>query len=57
MINIENGFTLVPNKSRALELMHTPDCIFSSMYVALFFEYRDRNAQVDPNFKKINSFQ
>ena len=55
--NIGNGFTLAPNESRVLEILHAPDCIFSSMYVALNFEYRGRNTRVDSNFNKINSFQ
>ena len=38
-------------------MLHTPDYIFSSMHIALNFECRGRNTQVDSNFNKINSFQ
>ena len=38
-------------------MLHTHDYIFSSMNIALNFECRGRNTQVDSNFNKINSFQ
>ena len=55
LINIGNAFTLETNESRVLEILHTPNCIFSSMHVALNVEYCSENIRVDSNFNKINS--
>ena len=55
LINIGNVFTLETNESRVLEILHTPNCIVSSMHVALNVEYCGKNTRVDSNFNNINS--
>lgn len=41
----KEGFTLQPNQTQTIFVLHTPDCTFQTSYASVIFEIGDRNQQ------------
>ncbi|KAL3815945.1 hypothetical protein ACHAXA_000001 [Cyclostephanos tholiformis] len=51
----KNGFTLQPNQSQAIYVLHYPDCTFQTSYATVMFEIADRTQHVGRN--RLGSWQ
>jgi hypothetical protein len=51
----KNGFTLQPNQSQAIYVLHYPDCTFQTSYASVIFEIADRRQHEGRN--RLGSWQ
>lgn len=51
----KNGFTLQPNQSQAIFVLHYPDCTFQTSYASVMFEIADRQQHLGRN--RLGSWQ